>query len=678
MNREQRKVIAIIFLVFLFSLCPLVGQESGGEGYDDSLDFGESPKDITIVGTPKTTQQMTVIDKETIEKSGARDLAALLEEEIDMSIVRYGGYGNQTEMNLRGFDTERIAVLIDGIPANSPRSGEFDISQIDLNNVERIEVIYGGSDTKYNVSGALGGVINIITIKKQNPGLNLGVTFSNTGYMPGKYNKRHAGGEIGGPEFIDLFDMQSLSLSAGYGAEKFSWKSSLFGNSAGNHYLYKDDYGFARRKVSNEVLDGGGNFQFMFSLPEDATILSDTKLYYARRDFPVTMNSVGSALATDLLASENIMFAAPVIFRDDLATEGSLSYQTSHTTYGVNISSVDHYFTGINRWNWYPTDKLTIRSGIDGRFLYINADSPTELDPVKTGSQGGLYLTGEYKILKKLLLIGSVKGVTDTKQTVAVPKLGLSWQAHPLFTLKNNYFRSFKFPDFDDLYYRSLDNIFAGNPNLKPEDGWGADLIGELTLEKYFSFVSTVFWQYTTDSIHWVKSQGGRWSPENVGTAYFTGADFRPVFILPLDKGNFTTLKIGANYQFQFSWLMNGDLDFENSFRIPYMPTHIIGGNVDLAWKTGSFMISAHYESTRYADTMNQMPLEPHCIVHATVNQKTGKNLTFFASLRNILNTQYESFASYYMPGISFVIGARSKFNLNANKGDKENDRKKE
>jgi hypothetical protein len=68
---------------------------------------------------------------------------------------------------------------------------------------------------------------------------------------------------------------------------------------------------------------------------------------------------------------------------------------------------------------------------------------------------------------------------------------------------------------------------------------------------------------------------------------------------------------------------------------------------------------------------MNQMPLEPHCVVHATVNQKAGKYLTFFTSLRNILNTQYESFASYYMPGISLVIGIRSKFNLNAKQGDK-------
>ena len=667
MKKTAGTVITVLF--FLASLFPLAAQEEYDDE-DDFLDFGDAPRDISITGTPETTQQMTVIDKETIEKSGARDLAALLEEEIDMSVVRRGGYGNQAGMNLRGFDTERIAILIDGVPANSPRSGGFDINQIDLNNVERIEVIYGGSDTKYNVSGALGGVINIITIKKQKPGFNFGFAISNTSYLPGRYNKRHADGGIGEPECIDLLDTQTISFFAGYGSEQFSWRASLFGDRAGNHYLYEDDYGFARRKISNEVLDGGGNVQLMFALPKDATLLSDTKGYYAHRNFPITMNSTGTVLATDLIITENVMFAAPVIFRDDLATEASLTYQTSYNEYGVTISSYDHYLMAINRWSWYPTDKLTLRSGADWRFLYVNTDSPTELQPVKTGNQGGLYLTGEYKILKNLLLIASVKGVTDTKQAGAVPKLGLSWQVHPRFTLKNNYFRSFKFPDFDDLYYRSPDNMFVGNPKLRPEDGWGADLIGELTLEKHFSLTSTAFWQYTTDSIHWVKTPGGSWRPENVKKASFTGADFRPVFTIPLNKWNFTSFKIGINYQFQYSWLLSGDLDYGNSFRIPYMPMHIIGSLVDLAWKTGSLMVSAHYEGTRYADTMNEIVLDPHCIVHATLNQKAGKNLTFFASLRNILNVQYESFASYYMPGISLVCGLRARFEIDASRSE--------
>ncbi|MDR0670227.1 MAG: TonB-dependent receptor [Treponema sp.] len=630
-------------------------------GYGGYLDFGED-EGITIFGAPETTQQMTVITREEIEERNARDLASLLEETLDMSVTRYGGgYGNQTELSLRGFDTERIAILIDGIPVNSPRSGEFDVGQVDINNVERIEVIYGGSDTKYNVSGALGGVINIVTIKKQPQGLGFEAAFSNTGYLPGTYNRRHEGGKKGEAHIEDLVDMQSLNFSAGYGAKDFSWRASLFGNRAGNHYLYKDDYGFARRKISNEVLDWGSGAVFILNLSDTAALISDTKTYYTYKNYPVTPNSTGSAVANDFQLTENILFNAPLIFREDLGTEASVSYQYSGTRYGVNIKSFDHYLTGINRWNWYPNEKITLRAGMDWRFLYVNSQSATETQPVKTGNQGGLYITAEFLPLTRLMIITSAKGVTDTKRGVIVPKLGLRWDAASWFVLKNNYFRSFKFPDFDDLYYRSLDSFFVGNPNLKPEDGIGADLTGEVTPNKFFNINTSVYGQYTTDSIHWVKSAGGRWSPENIGTAWFIGLDTRPNLILPVNRGIVESITFGVTYQFQLSWLLNGNLGLTNGYRIPYMPTHIIGGSVDLKWKTGSLFFSAHYESTRYADTLNQMPLAPYCAVHLTYNQGIGSHITAFGSLRNILNAHYESFAGYYMPGISLILGVRAK-----------------
>jgi outer membrane cobalamin receptor len=75
-------------------------------------------------------------------------------------------------------------------------------------------------------------------------------------------------------------------------------------------------------------------------------------------------------------------------------------------------------------------------------------------------------------------------------------------------------------------------------------------------------------------------------------------------------------------------------------------------------------MFSAHYESVRYADTLNEMPMDAHCVVHATVNQGIGNHFTLFGSLRNILNSHYESFAGYYMPGISLTLGVRTKFEM--------------
>jgi vitamin B12 transporter len=259
------------------------------------------------------------------------------------------------------------------------------------------------------------------------------------------------------------------------------------------------------------------------------------------------------------------------------------------------------------------------------------------------------------------MIIASVKGVTDTRQAAVVPKLGFRWEAARQFTLKNNYFRSFKFPDFDDLYYRSMDNVNVGNPELKPEDGFGTDLTGEYAPLDWFNAALTLFGQMTTDSIHWVKQNGGRWSPANVGTAYFVGVDFRPEVTLRIDKRRLKTLKLGFNYQYQMSWLLNGDLTFTDAYRVPYMPSSIIGGSADLSWGAGSLLVNAHYEGIRYADTMNEMPMDQHVILNATLNQGIGKHFTAFAALRNILNAHYESFAASYMPGITLTVGGRWK-----------------
>jgi vitamin B12 transporter len=649
------------------------------ENFDDYLDFGEDAG-LTVSASRETTQQMEVLTREDIEKRHAPDLAALLEEALDMGITRYGAYGSQTEINIRGFDTERIAVLIDGVPANSPRSGEFDINQIALSNVERIEVIYGGSDTRYNVSGALGGVINIITVKKQEKGLRIDGSISNTGYLPGGYNKKQ-NGDTGEAHPEDIVDTQRMHLSAAYGAETFSWKAAWFGNRAANHYLYRDYSGFARRKENNEILDTGADFSFTRNLPGDASLLASAGLYYADKNYPVTGTSRGRAKEYDFSVKPNIMLNMPRAFHDDLSAEASLSYTWADMRYGDISHSSDQYITGINRWSWYPADKLTFRSGLDWRFIHVDS---TE-DGLRNGNNGGLYATAEFKPTATLLFIASLKGVTDTRQGAAVPKAGFVWQAADWFSLKNNYFRSFKFPDFDDRFYHSADGLYTGNPNLKPEDGWGADLGGEFTYTggetrssdpaedsgavkiirhaPAFNAGSTVYVQWTTDSIHWVK-QGTRWSPENIGTAFFTGIDIRPALTVPLSFLIFDRVKFGLNYQYQLSRLLNDDLNFSDTLRIPYMPAHIVGASIDLSWKSGepaagSLVLSAHWESVRYADTLNRMELEPYCLVNVTVNQSIGKNLNVFAALRNALNQLYTSFAEYPMPGISLTLGGQ-------------------
>jgi hypothetical protein len=48
--------------------------------------------------------------------------------------------------------------------------------------------------------------------------------------------------------------------------------------------------------------------------------------------------------------------------------------------------------------------------------------------------------------------------------------------------------------------------------------------------------------------------------------------------------------------------------------------------------------------------------------VNATLNQEIGEWLTLSANARNALNWLYTSFAEYPMPGTSFTLSARVKF----------------
>ncbi|MCL2271097.1 MAG: TonB-dependent receptor, partial [Treponema sp.] len=456
-----------LLIVPLLSLSPQ-------EYHEDDEFFFEDDTGITIVASPQTSQQMAVIAKEEIENSNAADIAALLQDTLNLNVTRYGTYGNQTLLNLRGLDSSRLAFLIDGVPVNSSMDGKFDIEQIDLNAIERIEVIYGGSDTKYNISGAMGGVVNIITVKKQKPGLRIGASVSNTSVQPGFYLDRSDIKQS--PHWEDLLDTQNISLSAAYGKNNFSITANTFANRAENHFLFKDSYKDTRRKDNNEVWDAGGSASLVWELPDLTKLIASTHFYYGDKNIPRTGFSsiVGEQL--DFSSRSNVMLDMPRAFHDDLATEASIGWHFNRRDYTSPTNILSRHdqqnTTVINRWNWYPGNRLILRSGFDYRFIFMDSTDVGN----RNRHDGGIYLTAEFKLVRQFMIVPSVKAVFasegDTPVT-AVPKLGIIWNITDSLALKNNYFRSFKFPDFEELYWSGSAMNSIGNPDLRPEDGWG-------------------------------------------------------------------------------------------------------------------------------------------------------------------------------------------------------------
>ena len=107
---------------------------------------------------------VSIVDRETIEASGATGLADVLARLPGIEIARNGGIGNATSVYLRGAESRFTAVYIDGVRVDSQSTGGAQWEQIPLVQIERIEVLRGPAAAVYG-SDAIGGVIQLFTRK---------------------------------------------------------------------------------------------------------------------------------------------------------------------------------------------------------------------------------------------------------------------------------------------------------------------------------------------------------------------------------------------------------------------------------------------------------------------------------------------------------------------------------
>lgn len=117
--------------------------------------------------TTQTGKVVVAISREQLEKAGSRDLAQAITELGGVFINGYSSNaGKEKNIYLRGAKVDYTLITIDGVPVYDPSgiASNFDIRNIPIDNVERIEILKGSQSTLYG-SDAIAGVINIITRK---------------------------------------------------------------------------------------------------------------------------------------------------------------------------------------------------------------------------------------------------------------------------------------------------------------------------------------------------------------------------------------------------------------------------------------------------------------------------------------------------------------------------------
>lgn len=107
------------------------------------------------------SQPAIVLQGAALRARGVTTVAQALREVPGATVVQSGSYGAITSLFLRGGESRYTRVLVDGVPVNEP-GGAMYFDNLTLDDVDRIEVVYGPGSALYGAD-AMAGVVQIFT-----------------------------------------------------------------------------------------------------------------------------------------------------------------------------------------------------------------------------------------------------------------------------------------------------------------------------------------------------------------------------------------------------------------------------------------------------------------------------------------------------------------------------------
>lgn len=137
--------------------------------------------EITAERSDEPRQDIVVISQSEIRRSQSSSLGELLKTVGGLAVQKTGGAGAQETVSIRGSNANQVLVILDGVRLNNELTGEVDLAQVPLNLVERVE-IFKGSGAYVFGGGAIGGVINLTTLKGGENHLRLSSQTGSFGY----------------------------------------------------------------------------------------------------------------------------------------------------------------------------------------------------------------------------------------------------------------------------------------------------------------------------------------------------------------------------------------------------------------------------------------------------------------------------------------------------------------
>ncbi|MDD8026323.1 MAG: TonB-dependent receptor plug domain-containing protein, partial [Acidobacteriota bacterium] len=219
-------------------------------------------EEIQVVGQrPKDQPVSTVtrIEQTKLEQNRPLDLAEAIRYAPGVSVT----VGNKSEftLKLRGMDSRRIVLLIDGVPSYEPYYGSFDLKTVAAAGIETLQITKGPSSVLYGPN-TLGGIVNVITRRPSNdPYLTVNAGFG--------ADRTQAGGLDGGVRFgkFSLAGNVGYQSSHGYSYPDAETAEAVTYANTGYHRFNLNTKVFYATSETTEIMVNGNVYTSDYSMP---------------------------------------------------------------------------------------------------------------------------------------------------------------------------------------------------------------------------------------------------------------------------------------------------------------------------------------------------------------------------------------------------------------------------
>ena len=595
----------------------------------------------------KAVRLVQVLDRQAIQASSAQSVNDLLKQVAGVDVRQRGAFGIQTDISVNGGTEDQLTVLINGINISNPHTGHltFDLP-VNIDDIERIEVIEGGASRVYGCQ-AFSGAINIVTrtdndnhLQAHAYGGSYGTAGANAGLTltTSDFNNRLSGGYVrsDGGTYNDDFnkanaywrgryssDHIQATIQAGlstmnYGANTFYGTGSDSQYEENRRYLvsasaeYKGQVNIPVQLYWNRSLD---HYVWMRANPEAYQNFHQTNVYGANAGANTTWALGKTAIGIEL-RRENIL----------------------STRLGKELPEGEqHKVPGHNAYYKYKDGRTNLGLYLEHNILIDNATiSLGLLANDNTAVTGGMRL---------------------------YPGIDISWRLGQM-KLFASFNQSLRTPTYTDLYYNGPG--LEGNSQLKPEKSTDWHVGASFTAEGFNTQVKA-FYHKGTDMIDWVKKTGetvyttANSDIDNIGAEMLTSVDLAR--LLPSTPLRQLTL----GYCYNFKHRVNTEQQASYASRLTFLRhkltatlQHNIFSHLDAQWNLTLKNRHGEFDNAKTGQTQKYGTF-------ATLDLKltwTRPHYSLYLQANNLTDYAYYDFANIQQPGLWFMGGLKLNLGL--------------